>query len=64
MMTKSTAPIVLMTPVSRVLSNTLMLIAPVKPMLPTNAVKIAIINRKLIKVLSASFAFSRISYPD
>ena len=41
MMTISTAPMVRITPISRVRSNTLILIVPVRPMLPTNAVRTA-----------------------
>src|SRR5258706_1717065 len=64
MMTASTAPMVRITPISLVRSSTLMLIVPVKPMLPTNAVKIAMINKKMTNVLTPWVAFARISDPD
>ena len=51
MISKSTAPIARMTPISRVRSSTFIPMVPARPMLPTTAVNNAIDNKKITKIL-------------
>ena len=60
---KSTAPIARMTPISRVRSMTFIPIVPVKPMLPTKAVSRAMISKKMTRMLIACEVSSRVTRP-
>ncbi len=64
MITPSEAPMARITPISRRRSSTFMLIVPVRPMLPTTAIRVAITSRKMISVLTADAAVSRKEVPD
>ena len=59
----SEAPIERMTPISRVRSITFMLIVPANPMLPTKAVRIARISKKLVRMAKEAAEESLILFP-